>query len=84
MDIHGLFFNKFLKSSFGFDFCAGSGLILSRVVKKVITKNITLKKAKMLIVYVHPIVLSPPPNFETNGKVKPCTIKAAIIAKMNR
>src|SRR5579871_69352 len=84
MATHGPVFTRLAKSCFGSDFCLGSGLMRSFVVRNVMRKRTTQTVAHSAMVICQPFALSPCPNLATSGSVKPPTINCAIIAETNR
>src|ERR1035437_5195029 len=82
--IQGPVLSKLPKSSFGDDFCFGSGRIRSRVVRNVMTKRTTQTQAHSPMVICQLLALSPCPNLATSGSVKPPTINCASIADTKR
>src|SRR5947209_6420355 len=84
MATHGPVFTRFAKSFFGSDFCLGSGLMRSFVVRNVMRNSTMQTVAHSAMVICQPLALSPCPNLATSGRVKPPTINCAIIAATKR
>lgn len=56
----------------------------SRADKKVTMKHTRHTAAKRPMVQSQPWRSSPPPNFDTSGRVKPCTTNWAMVLPTNR
>src|SRR5690554_2746958 len=84
IDFQGPLEKMSFKSSLIGVLCPGGGVMRSLVEAAVIIKKIIATTANKPVAIIHPFWSSPCPNLLTKGNVKPCTKKAAPMAKIKR